>query len=543
MTGPDTGLRPRRALVSVTDKAGLVPFVRALRERDVEILSTGGTARHLKDAGIPVCEVSEFTGSPEILGGRVKTLHPKIHGGILAVRDNPAHQADMEANGIRPIDLVVVNLYAFEQAAAKPGLGRAEVVEEIDIGGPCLIRAAAKNARHVAVVTSPTQYEPLLAELTRLDGVISESTRYGLACAAFERTARYDAAIAAWFAAHDSGPAPATVEAPSVGRSDFPDRLELAWDKVQDLRYGENPHQAAALYRDRAASGPSVATAEFLSGKELSYNNILDLESALALAREFDEPTVVVVKHNNPCGVGSAPTLAAAFWKAYEGDPVSAYGGVLAFNRFIDLETVDALACPDHFFEAVIAPDCDPEAVHVLTQRVKWGRKCRLLRTGRWPARAAAAAGPVDLRAIVGGVVAQTRDVSLFADGALKPVTRPPTADEERDLLFAWKVAKHVKSNALVLAHQGTVVGVGAGQMSRVDSAYIAVRKAGDRARGAVMASDAFFPFPDALQVAIDAGVRAVIHPGGSIRDAEVIETARRHDVAVLLTGQRHFRH
>lgn len=523
----DRAVRPRRALVSVTDKHGLVPFARALAARGVEILSTGGTARHLREAGIAVREIADFTGSPEILDGRVKTLHPKVHGGILAVRDNPAHRAQMEANGIQPIDLVVVNLYQFERAAARADLVREQIVEEIDIGGPCLIRAAAKNARDVAVVTDPAQYEPLLVEMERQEGAISEATRLELAQAAFERTARYDAAIAAWMAGAAAGPL-------------FPDRLARTWEKVQDLRYGENPHQAAALYREPAAAVPSIATAELLAGKELSYNNVLDLESALTLAREFDAPTVVIIKHNNPCGVGSADSLAAAFWRAYEGDPVSAYGSVIALNRPADAETLDAIAMPDHFVEAMVAPDFAEESVEVLARRVKWGKKCRLLKTGPWPPRVA---GAMEIRWIAGGLLAQTRDASLLAPEGLKIATTAPTPEQEHDLLFAWKVAKHVKSNALVLAKNRAVVGVGAGQMSRVDSAYIAVRKAGDRARGAVMASDAFFPFPDALQVAIDAGVRAVIQPGGSIRDAEVIETARRHGVAMVLTGQRHFRH
>ncbi|MBI5366561.1 MAG: bifunctional phosphoribosylaminoimidazolecarboxamide formyltransferase/IMP cyclohydrolase [Planctomycetes bacterium] len=547
----DRVVRPRRALVSVTDKQGLVPFVRALVERDVEILSTGGTARHLRDAGLPVREIADYTGSPEILDGRVKTLHPKVHGGILAVRDNPKHVSQMEAHAISPIDLVVVNLYQFEQAAARPGLERAAVVEEIDIGGPCLIRAAAKNARDVIVVTDPAQYAPLLEEMAGAAGGVSEASRLELARAAFQRTAHYDAAIAEWLATGSGGevaharPAdasrPAASAAPAHGDSPFPPRFAPAYAKVMDLRYGENPHQLAALYREEAAAaGPGLPSGEFLSGKELSYNNLLDLESALALVREFDAPTVVIVKHNNPCGVGSAETLAAAFWKAYETDPVSAFGGVLALNRPVDIETLDAIAAPEHFLEAMVAPEFAPEAVEILARRVKWGKKCRLLAVGPWTGPAAAG---WDVRSLSGGLLVQTRDDSLLAPAGLTVATTEPTADQRRDLLFAWKVAKHVRSNALVLAHGEAVVGVGAGQMSRVDSAYIAVRKAGDRARGSVMASDAFFPFSDALQVAIDAGVRAVIQPGGSIRDAEVIETARRYGVAMLLTGRRHFRH
>ncbi|MEK7867377.1 MAG: bifunctional phosphoribosylaminoimidazolecarboxamide formyltransferase/IMP cyclohydrolase [Planctomycetota bacterium] len=516
-----------RALLSVTDKSGLEEFARALVDRyQVELLSTGGTARLLREKGIRVTEVSEFTGAPEILDGRVKTLHPKVHGGILARRDLAEHQRQMQENGIRPIDLVVVNLYRFEETIASPTVTFDEAIENIDIGGPAMVRAAAKNHAFVGIVTSPFQYPGVLAEMGRNGGDLSAAFRRELALAAWRTTARYDAAISSWLAAQDD-------------EGDFPVAMPLWLDRAHELRYGENPHQEAALY---LAGGGGIAGAEVLGGKELSYNNLLDLDAAWGCAWEFERPTVVIVKHNNPCGVGSGETLGEAWEKALAGDRVSAFGGVVAVNRPLDAETAGRMARPDQFLEALVVPGLVDEARKVLQTKPKWGKNLRLLRAGR-PGAAEASRRAFQLRSISGGVLVQTEDAQLYDPGKLQMATTAPTDDQMRDLLFAWRVAKHVKSNAIVLAKDEAVVGVGAGQMSRLDSSYIAVRKAGERARGSVLASDAFFPFPDALEAALDAGVVAAIQPGGSMRDDEVIDLARRRGIPLVLTGFRHFRH
>jgi phosphoribosylaminoimidazolecarboxamide formyltransferase/IMP cyclohydrolase len=520
----------RRALLSVSDKTGLLDLARALAEFGVELISTGGTRQALADAGLPVRDIADVTGFPEILDGRVKTLHPRVHGGILAVRDNPQHQATLQQQGIAPIDLVVCNLYPFEATVARAGSSPEEVIENIDIGGPTLVRAAAKNYRDVAVVTDPAQYAAILEELRQHNGALTLATRERLAAAAFARIAAYDGAISAYFHRH---------RAPD----DWPAALDLHWDRRLVLRYGENPHQKAAFYVEPGARHACVATAEVLHGKELSYNNILDLDSALNLVREFAEPAAVVIKHNNPCGAAVGATLEEAFRKAYEGDPLSAYGGILAFNRELDEATARQITEPNRFVECIIAPGYSEAAFQLLTTRPSWKKSVRLLRTGPLEADGARAQS-LDYRRVDGGLLVQTRDVGGDDFAQRRVVTRrPPTDAELADLRFAWMVCKHVKSNAIVLARGGMVVGVGAGQMSRVDAVHLAVRKAGERSRGAVLASDAFFPFRDNIDEAAKAGVTAVVQPGGSMRDADSIAACDEHGLAMVLTGVRHFRH
>ncbi len=514
-------MKIKLALLSVFDKRGIVEFARALRELGTAILSTGGTARTLREAGLQITEVSEHTGSPEIMDGRVKTLHPKIHGGILCVRDSPEHLAEAEKHGIQPIDLVAVNLYPFREVVAAPDVAFEEAIENIDIGGPAMIRSAGKNHRYVTVITDPADYDRVIEEMRRRSGVTGEMLRRELAVKAFGHTAAYDAAIASYLG----------------GREGMPDILTLQLEKIDDLRYGENPHQKAAAYRLAVRTAPSVAHARLLGGKELSYNNLLDLDSALELVRELPRHACVVVKHNNPCGAGCADTPAGAFRKALEGDPVSAYGGLVAFNGIVDAAAAELVAHKENFFEGIVALQYARGAVEALQEKTKWGRNLRILETGM----VHGAGAPTLLRSIRDGALVQTPDDALTAE--IRAVGGEPSEEQKRDLLFAWTVCKHVRSNAIVLARDETVVGVGAGQMSRVDSAHLAVRKAGERARGAVAASDAFFPFPDALETLLDAGVTAVIQPGGSIRDEEVLEAARKRGVPVLLTGMRHFKH
>jgi len=474
----------RRALLSVSDKAGVVDFARGLADLGVALISTGGTRKELAAAGLKVIDISEVTGFPEMLDGRVKTLHPRIHGGILAVRDDPKHTATLAEHKIEPIDLVVVNLYPFEQTVARPGSTREEIIENIDIGGPSLIRAAAKNHASVAVVTGPDQYGAILDEMRAKQCALSQATRERLMAAAFQRTAAYDLAIATYFAS---------------GEGTFPDRLHLDFTKRSALRYGENPHQPAAFYAEPKYVGASVATAKVLNGKELSYNNLLDLDSALNLVREFRTPAACVIKHNNPCGAALGETPTEAFQKAYEGDPVSAFGGILAFNRDLDEATATLITEPNRFVEAIIAPGYSDAALKLLTTRPKWGKNVRILSTGRLEGGQSA----FDYRRIDGGLLVQVRDAGGddFADA--KIVTqRAPTDAERNDLIFAWRVCKHVKSNAIVLAKDRMIVGVGAGQMSRIDSTEIAIKKAGERVRGSVLASDAFFPFRDNIDAA-----------------------------------------
>jgi phosphoribosylaminoimidazolecarboxamide formyltransferase/IMP cyclohydrolase len=517
----------RRALLSVSDKSGLVDFAQGLATLGVDLISTGGTHQALASAGVAVRNVSDVTGFPEILDGRVKTLHPRIHAGILAVREDPRHAATLAAEKIESIDLVVCNLYPFELVAAKAGSSHEEIVENIDVGGPSMIRAAAKNHADVAVVTEPAQYLSVLQEMQENGAALRLATRQRLAATAFSRTAEYDVAIAAYFARHSKS-------------AEFPPKLNLSFVRKQLLRYGENPHQKAAYYADPEGPAATVTSAEVLQGKELSYNNILDLDSALALVREFAEPAAVVIKHNNPCGAAIAATVAEAFTNAYASDPLSAFGGILGFNRPVDERTAMLVTEPNHFVEALIAPEFDSDALRILSGRQKWGKNVRLLRTGPL--------GPLqpawDYRRIEGGLLVQDRDLTGDEGARARVVTkRQPTKKEWAELVFAWRVCKHVKSNAIVLVVNNAVVGVGAGQMSRVDSVEIAVRKAGDRSRGAGLASDAFFPFRDNVDVAAKAGVTAIIQPGGSVRDADSIAACDEHGIAMVFTGVRHFRH
>ena len=518
-----------RALVSVSDKSGLIELGRALAAQGVEILSTGGSARALREAEIAVTEVSAHTGFPEMMDGRVKTLHPVVHGGILGLRDNEGHRAAMDTHGIKPIDLVVVNLYPFEQTVAA-GADFATCVENIDIGGPAMIRSAAKNHAFVTVVVDPADYDGLIDELGEA-GTTSGDFRRRLAAKAYAHTASYDAAISGWFA--------------SQAGEVYPERLVLAADRAELLRYGENPHQSAAFYINRGAPRAGIATAEQLQGKALSYNNLNDTDAAFELAAEFAEPAVAIIKHANPCGTAVGESLSDAYARALACDPVSAFGGIVAVNRALDEATAAEIV--KVFTEVVIAPAIDPAAAEILAAK----KNLRVLVTGSVPD--AMAAG-LTVKSVAGGYLVQGRD-NLVTEGELKTVTkRAPTEAELRDLLFAFTVAKHVKSNTIVYAKNGATVGIGAGQMSRVDAARIAARKAADAAEesgaptpatvGSVAASDAFFPFADGLLVTVEAGSTAVIQPGGSIRDDEVIAAADEKDLAMVVTGgTRHFRH
>jgi phosphoribosylaminoimidazolecarboxamide formyltransferase/IMP cyclohydrolase len=520
----------RRALLSVYDKTGLVDLAKALAGWQVELISTGGTRRILQEASLKVRDIADVTQFPEILDGRVKTLHPRIYAGILAVRDNPEHRAILEAQGIAPIDMVVCNLYPFEETVARPASTHEDIVENIDIGGPSMIRAAAKNYRDVAVLTDPGQYAGALEEMRQQNGMLGLKTRERLAAAVFAGTAAYDRAISNYFATR-------------AGEEGFPEQLDLHFRRRSTLRYGENPHQRAAFYVDGGATSASIAGAEIRHGKELSFNNILDLDSALNLVREFAAPAAVVIKHNNPCGAAVGTTLVEAFGNAYEGDPLSAYGGVLGFNREVDEATAQQVTEPNRFIECIIAPEYSDAAWHLLTTRPSWKKNVRLLRTG--PMEAPGTGGrALDYRRVDGGLLVQTRDSSREDIATCRVVTkRQPTTPEWADLGFAWLVCKHVKSNAIVLAKGEMVVGVGAGQMSRVDSVHMAVRKAGDRVRGSVLASDAFFPFRDNIDEAARAGVTAVVQPGGSMRDSDSIQACDEHGLAMVFSGVRHFRH
>lgn len=517
----------RRALISVSDKTGLVDFARALVAGGVEILSTGGSAKALRDAGVAVVEVSDRTGFPEILDGRVKTLVPQIHGGILGRRDVAEHVAQMAAHHIAPIDLVVVNLYPFEATVAR-GAGYDECVENIDIGGPALIRAAAKNHDFVAVLTDPSHYPSVLAEFSSYGGT-SLALRRTLAGEAYGRTAAYDTAIGTWFAQQQ--------------KVNFPPRFSISGTLRQKLRYGENPHQEAAFYATDAR--PGIATATQIQGKELSYNNLNDADAAFECVAEFDAPTVVIVKHANPCGIASTTTLADSWDAALRCDPVSAFGGIVAVNRILDGAAAEKLS--SIFTEVIVAPGADDTARSIFSRK----KNLRVLLTGGLPDPASPG---INFRSLAGGFLAQTRDAGRITAEHLKTVTqRPPTEAELKDLLFAFRVCKHVKSNAIVYAKACATVGIGAGQMSRVDSARIAAWKSEEAAKvaglatpltqGSVVASDAFFPFADGLQAAISAGATAVIQPGGSIRDAEVIAAADAANIAMVFTGMRHFRH
>jgi phosphoribosylaminoimidazolecarboxamide formyltransferase/IMP cyclohydrolase len=525
----------RRALLSVSDKRGLPELARSLTSAGVELLASGGTRTALAALGLEVTEVADYTGQPEVLGGRVKTLHPKIHAGILARRDLSEDLTTLQAQGFPLIDLVVVNLYPFEATIARPDATLEDAIENIDIGGPTLIRAAAKNHEHVAVLTDPDQYETLTSSLRERGGTTPEERRR-LALAAFQRTAAYDRAVSAYLAPRflDDTPIPGP----------FPDDLRLHFTLRSRLRYGENPHQWAAFYVEPTTGGPNLATATVRHGKELSYNNLLDLDSALRLIRQFAEPAACILKHNNPCGAATAEDAAAAFERAYEGDPVSAFGGIVALNRPVDRATAERMCVPGRFLEAILAPGFDEEALEWLTTKPTWRNSVRLIDLAASIGPDDPAAPGFDVRRIEGGLLVQDWD-RLEADPAAGgvPTRRAPTEAERRDLAFAWRVCAAVKSNAIVLAKEGQVVGVGAGQMSRLDSVKIAVEKAGPRAKGSVLASDAFFPFRDGPDAAAAAGVTAIIQPGGSRRDDETIKACDEHDVAMILTGRRHFRH
>ena len=518
----------KRALISVSDKTGIEEFARTLQGLGVEILSTGGTARLLAEAGVPVTEVSDYTGFPEMMDGRVKTLHPKVHGGILGRRGTD--DAVMSENGISAIDLVVVNLYPFEQTVARQDCDLSMAIENIDIGGPTMLRAAAKNHADVTVVVDSADYARVLEEMQQNEGAVTDASRYTLAVKTFEHTARYDGAIANYLGAVSS----------DGKRADFPRTINLQFRQVQTMRYGENPHQRAAFFVEQNPGEASVSTARQIQGKELSYNNVADTDAALECVKSFSEaPACVIVKHANPCGVALADNPLDAYDRAFKTDPTSAFGGIIAFNRPLDKATASAIV-ERQFVEVIIAPKIDAAALPVLAEK----KNVRVLECGSWDAESAAT---LDFKRVNGGLLVQDRDLGRILESDLKVVTkRAPTAEEMLDLLFAWRVGKFVKSNAIVYCKDRMTIGVGAGQMSRVYSAKVAALKAADeglQVKGSVMASDAFFPFRDGLDQAAEAGIVAVIEPGGSMRDDEVIAAADEHNIAMVFTGMRHFRH
>ena len=536
----------QRALISVYDKTDLLEIATALTRRGVEILSTGGTARHLRDAGIDIIDVSDYTGFPEMMDGRVKTLHPKIHAGLLAERDNAEHNAQAETHGIGSIDMVICNLYPFEATIAKPDATLPEAIENIDIGGPTMIRAAAKNYRHVAALTAPSQYSQIITDLDANDGCLSEERQFELAKAAFAHTAHYDTAIAAYLTDNDS-PLIRGVrgdnKAEDSGTDEFADNLTFHFKKERTLRYGENPHQRAAFYRTETAPGPSAAWANQLSGQPLSFNNLLDLEAALEIVKDFEVPACAIIKHNNPCGLATADNLQDAFTKALECDRTSAFGSIVGLNRKVTIQTANTIreaAQAGVKIDAIIAPSYTEKALRALS-RVK---RRPILEVGSLATAQRSVPATMQIRNITGGILVQDPDVHDMEAAALQVATkRPPTDEEIQSLLFAWKACKHVKSNCILLANDTQSVGIGAGQMSRVDAAIIAIRKAGEKVKGSVLASDAYFPFPDGVEIAGEAGITAIIQPGGSVNDAPVIETADVYGMAMVLTGVRHFRH
>ncbi|HCE2180902.1 TPA: bifunctional phosphoribosylaminoimidazolecarboxamide formyltransferase/IMP cyclohydrolase [Vibrio parahaemolyticus] len=523
----------RRALISVSDKTGIVEFAQALAERGVDILSTGGTARLLAEQGIAVTEVSDYTGFPEMMDGRVKTLHPKVHGGVLGRRGQDDDV--MEKHGINPIDMVVVNLYPFAETVAKEGCTLADAVENIDIGGPTMVRSAAKNHKDVTIVVNASDYDRVIAEMNANDKSLTLETRFDLAIAAFEHTAAYDGMIANYFG----------TMVPSYGEnkegdeeSKFPRTFNQQFEKKQDMRYGENSHQAAAFYVEANPQEASVSTARQIQGKALSYNNIADTDAALECVKEFNEPACVIVKHANPCGVALGKDILEAYNRAYQTDPTSAFGGIIAFNQELDAETASAIV-ERQFVEVIIAPSVSAEAIEVVAAK----KNVRLLECGKWSTKTTG----FDVKRVNGGLLVQDRDQGMVSLDDLKVVSkRQPTEEELKDAQFCWKVAKYVKSNAIVYAKGDMTIGVGAGQMSRVYSAKIAGIKAADEGlevAGSVMASDAFFPFRDGIDAAAEAGIKCVIQPGGSMRDDEVIAAADEHGMAMIFTGMRHFRH
>ena len=513
-----------RALISVSDKTGVLEFAQALAGFGVEILSTGGTSKLLRDAGLTVKDVSEFTGFPEMLDGRVKTLHPKVHGGLLGMRSNPEHVAKMKEHGIENIDMVIVNLYPFESTVAREGCLLEDAIENIDIGGPTMLRSAAKNYPDVTVLVNAGDYAAVLAEMKASGGSVSPKTNFGLAVKVFQHTAAYDGAISNYLGAR-------------LGEevADYPETFTLQVNKAQDLRYGENPQQTAAFYVEKGVIEPCVSTAVQLQGKELSFNNIIDLDAAIETVKEFEKSAAVIIKHTNPCGVALADSPLSAYLKARECDPVSAFGGIVGFNRQVDADTARELTST--FLEAVIAPGYSQEALDIFTAK-------KNVRVMQVPLLSDFQAGGFDLKKVTGGLLVQGRDLGMVRALDCKVVTeRTPSASEYEALDFAWRVCKHVKSNAIVFTSRDQTVGIGAGQMSRVDSSRIAVQKALLPTKGTVLASDAFFPFRDGVDAAAEAGVTAIIQPGGSVRDEEVIKAANEHGIAMVFTGMRHFRH
>ncbi|HEV3000760.1 MAG TPA: bifunctional phosphoribosylaminoimidazolecarboxamide formyltransferase/IMP cyclohydrolase [Solirubrobacteraceae bacterium] len=515
-------MKVRRALLSVSDKRGIVDFARGLAELGVELVSTGGTAGALEEAGLPVRSISDYTGFPEIMDGRVKTLHPKLYAGLLAVREHPEHAQALADHDIEPVDLVCVNLYPFERTAARRGVPDAEVIENIDVGGPTMIRAAAKNHAYTAVVVSPESYDAVLDEMRMSDGTLAPQTREALAAEAFAYTARYDTSIARWFAERTE---------------DFPDLYVRAYEKLLDLPYGENPHQRAAYYTQVGARMHVLSMIRQHHGKQLSFNNLLDLDAARRVAREFEVPACVIVKHNNPCGAAVGRTALEAYERAFAADPISAFGGIVVVNRPIDLPFAERLV--EQFVEVLFAPRYDEGALDLLRERKQ---NLRILEDNE---RRVPLAGEKDVKQVLGGMLVQDRDFDITDRTEMEVVTkRDPSEAEWGELLFAWKVCKHVKSNAIVLGKDLATVGIGAGQMSRVDSVRLAVEKSrADSLEGAALASDAFFPFADGPQLAIERGVRTIIQPGGSVRDHEVVEAADAAGVAMVFTRRRHFRH
>lgn len=524
----------RRALISVSDKKDIVTFAQGLAAQDVEIVSTGGTAKSLADAGIPVVGISDLTGFPEMLEGRVKTLHPKVHGGILADRDKPEHLETIAAHDIAPIDLICVNLYPFAATIAKPDVTIEDAIENIDIGGPAMVRSAAKNHHGVAIVTDPADYAPIVEEL-RTEGGISLATRKRLAAKAFAHTAAYDSMIADYLE---------KVYAPEGTDTTLPANFRLTLPQTQVLRYGENPHQKAAFYRDARVTEPCIGNAwrRDNSGKEVSFNNLYDLDGALELVKEFPEgPAAAIIKHANPCGCAVADTLAEAFARAREADTISAFGGILAVNRPLDAATATAITGPNTFFECIVAPGYEEGVIETLTTKKKWGANLRLLEVA--PFSGAGKEGYM-LKQVVGGLLVSTRDYRPLSPDELRVVSeRQPTEAELTELLFAWRVVKHVKSNAIAITKDKALIGAGAGQMNRVRSVRLAVEQAGELAQGAALASDAFFPFADGPEVAAKAGVTAIIQPGGSVKDEETIALCNQYGIALVFTGVRHFRH
>ena len=516
----------KRVIISVSDKEGISNFATGLQDFDVEILSTGGTAKHLRDAGVKVMDISEYTGSPEILDGRVKTLHPKIYGGVLALRDNDTHLQQMAENEIEPIDMIVVNLYPFEEVIKKEDVDLMEAIENIDIGGPTMLRAAAKNYQYVTIVTHPEDYKELLKELKKNKGSISPDTNFRLAVKAFSYVSRYDAAISNFLGAIDQ----------NGEHTKFPPSLTIHMDKKMKLRYGENPHQEGSFYVQSGFEEPCISNSTQLQGKELSLNNIYDTDAALEVVKDFSETVCVVVKHNNPCGVATDESVLEAFLKAKACDPVSSYGGIVAFNREVDEATASELT--GMFLEVVIAPGFSEKALEVLSSK----RNLRVMKTPELPLKSNAG---LDFKKVIGGALIQDRDTGIDKDfDNMKVLTkRKPTDEELSALKFGWKVCKHVKSNAIVFAREGQTVGIGAGQMSRVDSVKIATIKAELPTKGTVLASDAFFSFRDGVDEAAKAGITAIVQPGGSIRDQEIIDACDEHGIAMVFTGFRHFKH